>query len=308
MAYCLGIDIGGTKTTVCVADEHLNPLESKTFPTEAQLGAEDLVQRIALEYDRLCCKLAIKKSQVSFAGVASPGPLDIKTGRIIYIATMGFRNVPIKQMLEAALGLPVFLENDANCAALAESVMGIGRGADPLVYVTISTGVGCGIIVNGRILSGACSCAGEIGHMTVEPEGKKCDCGKNGCLELYSSGTAIANTAFTLTGVSMTAKEVFSRARAGDEAMLQIIADAADKLGLALSSVYHLIDPEIIVLGGSVTKDYEVFSEYLSNALSKYTQPVKNRNINIKISEFDGQQVVLGALVYAKQNFMSIVT
>lgn len=180
--------------------------------------------------------------------------------------------------------------------------MGVGKGYDPLVYVTVSTGIGSGITVNGKILSGAYSSAGELGHLTVVPDGRKCPCGKRGCLELYSSGTAIANDATELRGITTSAKEVFSLARGGDEKMKKIIEGAADKLGLALSSVYQLIDPEVIVLGGSVTKDYEDFSEALKRSLNKYTQPVEGRRLNIQISRFDGEQVILGAILYAIQN------
>ena len=303
MKYCLGIDIGGTKTAVCIADEALKPLKSEIFPTNPQKGAKDLVERITLAYHKLSDELSVDKDQVLFAGVACPGPLDIKSGTIVHIATMGFRDVPIKAMLEKALGLTVFLENDANCAALAESVIGVGKGADPLVYVTISTGVGCGIIVDGKILSGAYSSAGEIGHLTVEPNGKECACGKKGCLELYSSGTAIADIATERMGTTISTKEVFSQARSGNKTMFSIVADAADKLGLALSSVEHLIDPKVIVLGGSVTKGYDVFAETLRDALGRYTQPVKDRLFDIRISNFDGEQVILGALIYAKQKY-----
>lgn len=303
MKYCLGIDIGGTKTAVCIADEVLKPLKGETFPTNPQKGAEDLVERIVLAYQKLREELSVDKEQVLFAGVACPGPLDVKSGTIVHIATMGFRDVPIKAMLEKALNLPVFLENDANCAALSESVMGVGKGADPLVYVTISTGVGCGIIVDGKILSGAYSSAGEIGHLTVEPNGRECACGKRGCLELYSSGTAIANIATERIGTAISTKEVFDRVRSGDEAMLSIVEDAADKLGLALSSLEHLIDPKVIVLGGSVTKAYDVFGSSLVDALGRYTQPVNDRFFDIRISNFDGEQVILGALIYANQNY-----
>lgn len=302
MKYCLGLDIGGTKTVVALADSKGVPIVKESFATEPRLGAESLVERIKNAYERLCQEINITKEQVTLAGVACPGPLDIKRGVIVHIATMGFRNVPIKAMLERALCIPVYLENDANCAALAESVIGAGKGLDPLVYATVSTGIGSGIIVDGKILSGAYSSAGELGHITVEPQGRECPCGKKGCLELYSSGTAIAKDGTALRGVPTETKEVFELARNGESRMRGIIDKAADKLALALSSVYHLIDPEIIVLGGSVTKDYSDFAEKLESSLREYTQPVEGRKINIKISDFQGEQVLLGALIYALQN------
>ena len=303
MNYCLGIDIGGTKTAVCIADKKANIIEICKFPTKPELGPKSLVERIAKIYKNLCLKSGIDCKDICFTGVASPGPLDLKTGRIVHIATMGFCDVPIKSMLEKALNLPVFLENDANCAALAESLIGAGKGAESLAYVTISTGIGCGITVDGKILSGAFSSAGEVGHLTIVPDGKECPCGKKGCLELYSSGTAIANTASKIKGKKIDTKEVFSLASNGDNEMMSVINDATDKLALGLSHIIQIIDPEIIVLGGSVTKDYGIFADTLNTALNKYTQPVKGREFNIKISQFDGEQVILGAILFGVSNY-----
>lgn len=303
MKYCFGLDIGGTKTAVCIADLKGNIIENCKFPTDAHLGAQSLVERIADCYDILSKKSNIPKEDIAFAGVASPGPLDLKSGKILHIATMGFRNVPIKEMLEKALNLPVFLENDANCAALAETVIGAGKGAESVVYVTISTGIGCGITVNGKILSGFCSSAGEVGHLTVVPDGKECSCGKKGCLELYSSGTSISKTASELKGHYIDTKDVFALAKLGDSEMMDVIRDATEKLALGLSHIIQIIDPEVIVLGGSVTKDYDVFSNLLHSALKKYTQPIENRKLSIKISEFDGEQVILGAMLYGNALF-----
>lgn len=293
MGYCLGIDIGGTKTAIGLSDGAPIPKKTIVFPTRSERGPLDLVRRIA-EHSRALMQ-ECGADAIAFAGVACPGPLDVKGGRIIHIATMGFSDVPIRQMLADALGVPVYLENDANCAALAEYAVGVAKGCDPLVYVTVSTGVGCGIVVNGQILSGATSSAGELGHLTVEPKGRLCDCGKRGCLERYASGTAIAREA------GLDTKEVFDRAREGDEAMLSIVHDAADRLGLGLSSVYHLLDPQAIVLGGSVTRSYDVFAAPLAKALDAYTQPIKGRVGQIYLSGFDGEQGVIGAILYGQQ-------
>lgn len=302
MEYCLGIDIGGTKTAVCISDFKGNIIEIGKFPTEPHLGVDSLIKKIADCYKILLLKSDINSSQIRFAGVACPGPLDLKTGRIVHIATMGFVDIPIKDLLSKALGLPVFLENDANCAALAESIIGVGKGAESLVYVTVSTGIGCGITVDGKILSGAFSSAGEVGHLTVVPNGKECPCGKKGCLELYASGTAIAKTASNLKGRQIETKEVFALAKSGDREMQGIIDDAADKLGLGLSHIIQVVDPEVIVLGGSVTKDYNFFAASLYSAINRYTQPIKGRDFNIKISQFDGEQVILGAILFGVSN------
>lgn len=300
MKYILGIDIGGTKTAVAVANKQMDIKAQKTFSTKPEHGPEDLVARIGTTYRELLEELRITCDDIAYAGVASPGPLDVKQGKIVHIATMGFVNVPIKALLEKELNTVVYLENDANCAALAESKVGAGQNCDPVVYVTISTGIGSGIVINGRLLSGACSSAGELGHLTVEPEGRQCPCGKKGCLELYSSGTAIGRDATEKRGILTDAKTAFALARQGNETMQSVINDAADKLGLALSGVIHLIDPEVIVLGGSVTKDFDLLAEPLNKAIKKYTQPVEGRGLHVKLSSMDGAQVLLGAMLYAK--------
>ncbi|MBE6739826.1 MAG: ROK family protein [Ruminococcaceae bacterium] len=308
MNYCLGIDIGGTKTVVALSDGKLNIIDSITFKTESQLGAESLVARIKENYLLLLGKNQINEGEVAFCGVASPGPLDVKRGVIIHISTMGFKNVPIKEMLEKALCLPVFIENDANCAAIAESKIGVAKGLDPLVYVTISTGVGSGIVVNGKILSGHLSSAGELGHVTVVPDGRECPCGKKGCLELYASGTALAKDGSLNKGKELTTKEVFDLYRSGDRQIKEIVDIAARNLGLALSHIYHVIDPAVIVLGGSVTKAYDCFKEPLMEALKEYTQYIDSRDFDIRISSFDGEQVVLGALIYGKEEYENYAT
>ncbi|MBO5783594.1 MAG: ROK family protein [Clostridia bacterium] len=293
MGYGLGIDIGGTKTAVGLSDGSAIPCKIITFPTKPERGAEDLVRRIAEQAQALMQEYGV--ARIDFAGLACPGPLDVKRGKIVHIATMGFVDVPIRQMLEQALGVAVYLENDASCAALAEYAIGVAKGADPLVYVTVSTGIGCGIVAGGRILSGAHSSAGEIGHVTVEANGRPCPCGKRGCLELYASGTAIGNDA------GMDAKSAFDLARSGDAAMVDLVTRAADRLGLGLSTVYHLIDPQAVVLGGSVTRSYDVFAAPLADALAKYTQPIEGREVKVHISEFDGDQGVIGAVLYGQQ-------
>lgn len=293
MGYCLGIDIGGTKTAIGISSGSTGRVKCVTFPTVSERGAADLVARIAEHCKSLMAECQIER--VDFAGVACPGPLDVKSGRIVYIATMGFIDVPIRKMLEEALNIPIYLENDANCAALAEYSLGVARGMDPLVYVTVSTGIGCGIIVNGQILSGAHSSGGELGHFTVEPNGRPCPCGKFGCLEQYASGTAIARDGGAST------KAVFDLAREGNQEMMAIVDAAADRLGFALSGVYHLIDPQAIVLGGSVTRSYDVFSKRLMQAVEQYTQPIAGRRYEIAISEFDGNQGVIGAILYGCQ-------
>lgn len=295
MSFLFGIDIGGTKTAVGLYTREFQLVESVSFPTEPNLGAESLVRRIGNTARRLAIKNGFS-GNAEFVGVACPGPLNLKTGRIIYIPTMGFKNVPIKDMLSAEFSVPVYLENDANCAALAEARAGAGKNFENVVYVTVSTGVGGGIVINGKLYDGASGGACEIGHICVERDGKECACGKKGCLEKYASGTAIAEIASENLGTAIDAKTVFVRARGGDNICCAVIKQAADCLAFALGAVWQIADPDIVVLGGSVAKDFDVLKPLLLKALEKYVQPVATRDVRIALAKLGGDQGMLGAV------------
>ncbi len=299
--YYVGVDIGGTKTAVGLFDAQLEPIAVHTIKTNAQEGCARLVERIGQEWESLRQTYGIAPESVVAAGVASPGPLDLKTGRIVHIPTMGFRDEPLVQLLNERLQLPIYLQNDTNAAALCESRVGDGQGCNTVVYITISTGIGCGVVINGEIQNGAHDAAGELGHLCTERNGRPCACGKNGCLELYASGTSIAAIASERLGETVDARQVFERARAGSETEMTVIAEAADHLGYALAAVYQLLDPDVIVLGGSVTKDYDLLKPLLADALERYLQAVPNRTPRIAVSRFDGQQVIRGAVWFARE-------
>lgn len=212
---------------------------------------------------------------------------------------MGFADEPLTAMLEEALGLPVALENDTNAAALCESVFGQGRGGELVAYITISTGVGCGLVHGRRIVDGGAFAAGELGHFKVIRDGRPCSCGGRGCLEAYASGTAVARIASERYGRSMDAKEVYALARRGDPPASVVVREAAELLGYAVAAVYQLFDPDIVVLGGSVTRDFDVFSDVLLASAEAYIQPIPGRKVRLAVSEFDGDQVALGAAWYA---------
>lgn len=301
MEYCLGMDIGGTKTAVVLYDRGFRRVGRTEMSTEPERGCRELVGRMAAAAFALLKEKDADMSSVSAAGVACPGPLDLRQGRIVYIPTMGFAGEPLAAMLEEALGLPVALENDTNAAALCESIFGKGRGRELVAYITVSTGVGCGIVHDRRIVDGAAFAAGELGHFKVVRNGRSCSCGGQGCLEAYASGTAVARIASERYGRTMDAKAVYALARQGDEPACAVVREAAEHLGYAVAAVYQLLDPDIVVLGGSVTRDYDVFGELLLASAASFIQPVPGRAVRLAVSEFDGEQVALGAAWYAAQ-------
>ena len=280
--YHLGIDIGGTKTAIGIYNGSFVKAAAVTIPTQPGKGGTDLVKRIAFSVKALLLENGIDKEQLVSAGAASPGPVDLYTGTVIHIPTMGFRNVKLADMLSDALGIRFYLEKDTNAAVLCESVFGVGKAYNTVTYITVSTGIGSATAINKKVLWGGSCAAGELGHLTVERDGLQCPCGKKGCLEQYASGTGIARISGERYGREMTAKEVFALAANGEKIAKEVIEKAADYLGFAIAAVYQLLDPDIIVLGGSVTKDYDILRLYLESSLNRYIESVEGRKFNIQ--------------------------
>ena len=199
--HFLGIDIGGTKLAAGVADRAGKLLVSDRIPTDAMKGPAHAMDRL----NEMCRRL-IRESGVKVvaAGMGSVGPLDQATGRIISPVNLpGWGTVPLVQMVHEGLKIPVYLDNDANAAALGEHLFGAGRGVRHMIYLTISTGIGGGVILDGKLYQGANGNAGELGHMSVDYRGRKCGCGNVGCIEQYASGTAIARSRTGIVAVDL---------------------------------------------------------------------------------------------------------
>ncbi|MBW5445597.1 ROK family protein [Cohnella sp. CFH 77786] len=263
-----GIDLGGTKMLAVIADAQGKVLASEEQPTLADEGAESVMSRMAGMVRRL---IALGGRQVSGLGVATAGTLDPEDGTVRYAGNLGWTQVPLGRTLERELGLKVTVENDANAAAYGEWKAGAGRGTRNCVFVTVSTGIGGGIVEGGRLIRGWTASAGEIGHLTIDWNGPACGCGNVGCLELYASGTAIgkagaaAAAADPAAGRAMldlaggdaariTSREVAAAAEGGNPLALKLLRNAGRALGAGLASVVHLANPELIVLGGGASK------------------------------------------------------
>jgi len=268
MEKYIGIDLGGTKIKGLLADASGRVLASKEIPTRATEGQEAVFDRIL----GLTQELASEASAVGTLrgiGVGAPGPLDAAAGLILITENLPFENFPIARRLQNALGLPTFLENDGNVAAMGEFLYGEGAGANPLIYLTLSTGIGAGALIDGRVFRGRCSNALEAGHITLKPDGPLCACGNRGCAEALASGTAIAMAATeaaqaALSGAgaptslsvypSPSAREVFIEAERGDAVSEEIASRALLYIGICASTIVTLFDPEVLVVGGGVMK------------------------------------------------------
>ena len=266
----LGLDFGGTKLAAGVwraGDGEL--LATRRRATDVAAGAQgDLDAMLSMSRDLL--DSVGGADELGAVGVCFGGQVDAARGVVIVqMHVPGWEMFPLRETLAAHFGVPAAVENDANAAALAEHLFGAGRGRPSLLYVTISTGVGGGLVLNGRIFEGAHGLAGEIGHLLVAPSGPPCPCGRRGCLEAVAAGPAIARAALArlaqnparvsaLRGLlSLTAKDVAEAAASGDELAQEVLDEALGYLGLGVANAAVLLDPGCVVLGGGVTRTGE---------------------------------------------------
>ncbi|HEY9723520.1 MAG TPA: ROK family protein [Oscillatoriaceae cyanobacterium] len=299
------IDLGGTKVALGVADDDGRLLASTRFATRPERGPEAVVAEMAEQLMRLA-----EGQPLGRVGVGSVGPLDLESGTILSPPNFpGWARVPLRKMLTEALGVPVVVDNDANVAALAEYRFGAGQGARSLVYATISTGIGGGLVIEGRLLRGLGGGAGEFGHQTLEPDGPLCGCGNFGCLEALASGTAIARAAretdsarlLELAGDwdSLHAGHVAQAAAEGDPAVARVWRQAIDYLALGLGNVITTIAPDVLVLGGGVSAIGEPLVAALREALAVRVHMVPIERLAIRLSALGGDVGLYGAVALA---------
>ena len=263
MSTTVGLDIGGTKINGCVVDGDGNIVARARRETPAQDAdaiaheAADLIRELSNDRD------------VVAAGVACAGFIDKSGATVLFAPNLAWRDEPLKQRLESIADIPVIIENDANAAAWGEFTHGVGRDTDDMVLVTVGTGIGGGVVVDGRMLRGAWGVAAELGHLRVVPDGIRCGCGNRGCWEVYASGNALVREARELvaSGTPLAARladlcghapaalkgaDVTRAAKEGDPAALELLTDLGTCIGEGAASVAAILDPELIVIGGGV--------------------------------------------------------
>ena len=272
--WIVGVDIGGTNIKVGVMPfEGGAPLAMRTLPTEAQRGAQSVVERVLRAMreamDEVFAAHGGGKETVAGVGIGSPGPLNRESGLVIDTPNLGWRNFPLRDLISNDIGLPAWLDNDANCATYGEWWMGAGKGTQSLIGVTLGTGIGGGIVLDGELFHGVSDAAGEIGHMTIDFTGRKCKCGNYGCLEAYASGPNIAARA--IEGIDagaetalldlvdgrlerITAHTVYEAVVQGDAYANEVMVETAKILGAGVANLINIFNPEAVVISGGVTR------------------------------------------------------
>ena len=279
-----GIDIGGTNIKYGLTDLKGQVLFKEQRPTMAEKGPEPLLHLIGNIGERLLLHASEEELDVRWLGVGTPGTVDFKDGRITGMTPniVGWKGTAIGDFLRERLNVPVWVDNDVNAVALAEHRFGAGAGFSSLVCVAVGTGVGGGIIVNNKLWRGANFAAGELGHMSIDPNGPACGCGNKGCVEAYCSSSAILvrcrerlkrelTPAFeeVLSGdlEELTIKKLFQAARHKDEIALEVIAETARYLAIGLAGVVNLLNPEMVIVGGGVADGGAGFVETVAQEL-----------------------------------------
>ncbi len=273
MRLIVGVDLGGTNIVVGTLPEDGSAVYGHQLqPTPVAEGPDAVVGRIVELIGKSLTatkrELGTDDLNVAGVGIGSPGPLDTHTGIVVMTPNLGWRNMPLRDRIADATGLAATLENDANCATLGEWWRGAAQGAQHVVGLTVGTGIGGGVVLDGKILHGASDVAGEIGHMTIDMTGRLCKCGNYGCLEAYASGPNIAARAVEelLAGAAtslpdyvagdldrITAQVVYEAARDGDELALDVVRDTARVLGVGIATLVNILNPEIVVVAGGAT-------------------------------------------------------
>jgi glucokinase len=270
--YYVGIDLGGTSIKAGIVSTTGELLAEREQPTPRG-PYQEVLHTFREMIHSLAQDLSISMGEIGGVGVGAPALLDVKRGYVHEIVNLGWHDVPLKEELESLLKLPCYIDNDANTAALGEMWKGAGRGAQHLICITVGTGIGGGLILNGDIYHGVIGLAGEIGHLTVRPEdGRLCNCGNIGCLETETSATAMIHYGKQVlkTIEQVTAKDVIDAAKDGNEQCLQIVQRVGYYLGLSLAQAANLFNPEKIVIGGGVSKAGEFFLQPIREQFNKF--------------------------------------
>ena len=272
--FIVGVDLGGTNIAAgAMPTDGTREIAMRMAPTKAEEGSAAVVERIVTMIEDVIAQTraetGAERSDFLGVGIGSPGPLDRLRGVVIVTPNLGWRDFPLRDEVGSRVNLPASLDNDANCATIGEWWRGAARGGRNVVGLTIGTGIGGGLILDGKLYHGASDAAGEIGHTTIDSTGRRCKCGNYGCLEAYASGPAIAERAREALDVDgnsilhelvegdasrITAATVFEASKRGDQMALEVVRDTAHFLGVGISNLINIFNPDLVVVAGGVTQ------------------------------------------------------
>ncbi len=314
--YYIGIDLGGTHMAAGVVNEEGAILTKAETPTLVGRPYQDIVRDMAACIRTAIGQAGISEADVHSIGIGIPGIADQKTGRVIFCPNLSWRDIPLRDEVQKHIDKPVFIDNDATVAGWAEYQAGVSRGCNTCVFLTLGTGVGAGIVINGRIWSGAHGAATELGHLTIEVDGEMCNCGKRGCTERYCSATAIIrmakeacaqqpdNSIMRKCGGDMNkinAKIVIDAAKEGDDVAKQVFNRYSKYLTIAINNIISFLDPDMIVLGGGVSHAGAFLLDAIKAQLGDYLVFPTLELPRIALAQLGNNAGIIGAALLGRQ-------
>ena len=305
--YVVGVDLGGTKIYTALVDLEGNIIKEKAVETLAFEGENAVMGRIIDTINYVID--GTEKNLIKSIGIGSPGPLDVKNGVIIENSNLPFKNFEIVKTIRETYDLPTYLDNDANVATLGEFMFGAGKGTENMVFITASTGIGGGAVINGKLFRGTTGNALEIGHTIVANEGPRCGCGNIGCAEALGSGTAIGKRAKEAVATNVetslknyenvTSKEVFKEAANGDRVAKNILETSLNYLGIAVANTITNFDPEKVVIGGGVINGGSIVLDTIRRVVGERALKTFVDSCTVEKAVLGGKAGVLGAAALA---------
>ncbi|WP_182200835.1 ROK family transcriptional regulator [Paraliobacillus salinarum] len=304
--YVVGVDAGPTEVETILTDLSGKVIERYSLPISEKVTEASFLGILETGIETVLQNYNQNKDKIIGIGIAMHGVVDVETGTSLYAPNLDLRDVPIKKTLEDKFNLMVIVENDARALALGEVWFGQGRDSESMVAVNIGNGVGAGITVNGKLYHGDSSIAGEIGHMTVDINGRTCSCGNKGCLQTIISGPAIAERAVqqlyqapqsVLKQISsITGESIFQAAEAGDSYAVKLLEETGEYIGIGLTNLIHIMNPSKIIISGGVTGARTYISDKILKTISKSALTLKAKQTEVAFSDLGEQATALGAV------------
>lgn len=301
--YAIGVDLGGTSAKCALVSENGRILETGSVETPANDKSDKILATIETEINRLRQKAIQINCDPQVIGMGTPGSIDIEKGYLIG-STPNFKhwkNVPIAEKLKERTGLPVFVDNDANVMSLGEFVYGAGKNYQNIICLTVGTGIGGAIIINGNLYRGSAYAGGELGHVSIKSEGRNCRCGGRGCLEQYASATAMLREFKELSGSNgvSNVKKLFELKADNNSSASQAIHDAAYAMGRGVANFINIFNPEAVVIGGGVAEAGEIYLAIVRDTAMKFAMPAATQSVKIISATLGNDAGFMGAAHFA---------
>jgi glucokinase len=307
--YLIGVDLGGTaiKYGICKGDGTI--LKEFISDTQRNAPVDSILEKISESIKDALAYAEKNKIDVATVGLGTPGLVDIDTGYLMGNAPnfKYWRNVEVKTRLKSGLTVPVFVDNDANAMAYGEYCFGAGRDFDDLICITLGTGIGGGIIINGEMFRGSKYAGAELGHMSIHYNGKKCRCGGIGCWELYASATAMIENYLAKNPKvkSISPREIFKQYKEGNEIAAQVVKDEVEFTGTGLASLVNIFNPQRIIIGGGLSEAGQWFIDQIVKAVERRAVRDSFESVEIVAAQLGNQAGWLGAAALARQHYLS---